>query len=183
MTVEKTVGAVTVEEQVKALLATAHLPLLEVRVKPDPDAAAVNVAQVPVVYQVPPLIIQPLTVPPLVTGSVPLPEKGPPGVGVEVGGVPVEVVMVVEGGVPVLGRYFTPVAEQLDLDPSEASQKEPREYHDRCLPGSAGTKVPVCTLPLTSKKYHISSRAPLLHWIDTWTPLGLARAAKISADV
>lgn len=100
------------------LFETAHLPLLEVRVNPDPDAVAVKVAQVPVVYQVPPLMMQPSTLPLVVTGSVPLPEKGLPGVEVEVGGVPVEVVMVVEGGVPVFGRYFTPVAGQLDFDPS-----------------------------------------------------------------
>lgn len=85
-----------------------------------PDAAAVNVAHVPVVYQVPPLMMQPLTLPPEVTGSVPLPENGTPGVDVGVGAV-VTVDKVVEGGVPVepLGRYLIPVAGQLDFEPSE----------------------------------------------------------------
>lgn len=79
------------------------------------------VAQVPVVYHVPPLMIQPLVFPPLVTGSVPLPEKGEPGIDVPVGCVPVDEVTVVDGGVPVLGRYFT-LAGQLDLAPSGYSQ-------------------------------------------------------------
>lgn len=69
-------------------------------------------------------MMQPLVVPPLVTGSVPLPEKGTPGVGVPVGGVPVDEVFVVEGGlggVPILGKYFT-FSGQLDLAPSGNSQ-------------------------------------------------------------
>ena len=50
-----------------------------------PVAVAVCVAQVPVVYHVPPLMMQPLAFPPLVTGSVPLPEKGEPVIDVPVG--------------------------------------------------------------------------------------------------
>lgn len=84
-----------------------------------PEGVAVKVAQVPVVYHVPPLMMQPFVFPPLVTGRVPLPEKGIPGVGVEVGGEVVAVVRVVEGGrVAVLGRYLMPVAGQSDLEPS-----------------------------------------------------------------
>lgn len=68
---------------------TAHLPLLEVSVKPDPaeesifaktktigdkpDAVAVNDAHVPVVYQVPPLITHPFWTPLVVIERVPLP--------------------------------------------------------------------------------------------------------------
>lgn len=63
-------------------------------------------------------MIQPFVLPPEVTGRVPLPEKGLPGVGVEDGSVPVDV----DGGVPVLGRYLIPLAGQLDLDPSESNQ-------------------------------------------------------------
>ena len=102
----------------------------------DPDAAAVKPAQVPVVYHVPPLMMQPVALPPVLTCKVPLPEKGVPGVVVEVGELPPVVVVVVEvGGVdPDLGRYLTPVAGQSDLDPS----------------GLVGMKVPVCTLPATS---------------------------------
>lgn len=83
-----------------------------------PEVAAVNVAHVPVVYQVPPLMMQPLTLPPEVTGNVPRPAKGTPGVGL--GGAVVTVDKVVEGGVPPepLGRYLIPVAGQLDLAPS-----------------------------------------------------------------
>lgn len=79
-------------------------------------------------YQVPPLMMQPLVAPPLVTGSVPRPEKGTPGVEVPVGGVPVDEVFVVEGGlggVPILGRYFTS-AGQLDLAPSGKGQSRRR---------------------------------------------------------
>ena len=82
-----------------------------------------KVAHVPVVYQVPPLMMQPFVLPPDVTGSVPRPEKGLPGVEVEVG----EVVLVLVGGglVPPdpLGRYLTPVAGQEDLDPSRHTYK------------------------------------------------------------
>lgn len=117
----------------------AHFPLLEVKVKPDPDGVAVNVAQVPVVYHVPLLIIQPSALPPVVTGRVPFPENGVPGtvVGVVVEEVlvfeEVLVVVVVPPLVP-LGRYFTPVAGQLDFEPS----------------GLVGMKSPVWTEPLTS---------------------------------
>ena len=110
----------------------AHFPLLLVRVKPEvPEGVAVKVAQVPVVYHVPALMMQPSGVPLVVTCKVPLPDKGVPGelVGEVVGVVVVVVVVVVP-----LGRYFTPVAGQEDLEPS----------------GLVGMKVPVWTLPLTS---------------------------------
>jgi len=45
------------------VLVTVHGPLLDVRVKPAPLAAAVNPAQVPPTYQVPALIMQPVLVP------------------------------------------------------------------------------------------------------------------------
>ena len=63
-------------------------------------------------------MMQPLVLPPEVTGRVPRPENGTPGVGF--GGAPVEVIIVVDGGgTKPLGRYLTPVAGQLDLDPSK----------------------------------------------------------------
>lgn len=71
-----------------------------------------NVAHVPVVYQVPPLITQPFCTPPVVTERVPLPD----GVLGEVGGL--------EGVPPVLGRYLIPVAGQSDLDPSEGRSSQ-----------------------------------------------------------
>lgn len=142
----KTVAVDTEVPQAKTLFTIPHSPLLELRVKPDPDAAAVNVAHVPVVYHVPALIIQPSDFPPVLTCSVPLPEKGAPGVLVPVGFVPVlvvvdpppVVVVPVAGAVvgvvlppPALGRYFTPVAGQLELEPA----------------GLVGMKDPDCTEP------------------------------------
>ena len=85
----------------------AHFPLLEVRVKPVPDAVAVNVAQVPPIYHVPPLMIQPLFAPPSVTSRYPLPENGVPGPVVPVGAA--VVVVVVGAGEPVFGKYLIPV--------------------------------------------------------------------------
>lgn len=125
----------------RMLFWTAHLPLLEVRVKPDPfwdasglvnvsgwgmgggriedtpEGVAVNVAQVPVVYHVPLLMMHPFCELPLVTIRVPLPENEVPGV--FVGGV-IEVVVVGDGVRLLLGRYLIPVAGQLDLDPSKS---------------------------------------------------------------
>ena len=122
----------TLEAQLSAPDTMAHFPLLLVRVKPEePEGAAVKVAHVPVVYQVPALMMQPSGVPLVVTWRVPLPEKGVPGL--LVGEVVVVVVVVVGGMVP-LGRYLTPVAGQEDLEPS----------------GLVGMKVPVWRLPLTS---------------------------------
>ena len=128
-----TVAVLTLEPQLSALDTMPHLPLLLVRVKPEePEGAAVKVAHVPVVYQVPALMMQPSGEPLVVTWRVPLPEKGvPPAGGVLVGVVVVVVVGVVE--VP-LGRYLTPVAGQEDLEPS----------------GLVGMKVPDWRLPLTS---------------------------------
>lgn len=87
----------------------------------EPDAVAVNVAQVPVVYHVPPLIMHPFCEPLLVTRSVPLPENEVPGVLVGV-----VVAVVVGGGVPVFGRYLIPVVGQLDLDPSAGNEQRKR---------------------------------------------------------
>lgn len=97
--------------------------------KPLPDTVAVKEAHVPPMYHVPALTMQPFAVPPEVTWSVPLPEKGVPGAVVglepgEVGEVVVEVVIVVivvevVGEEPDLGRYLTPVAGQSDFEPSD----------------------------------------------------------------
>lgn len=124
----KTVAFDTEVPHARTFFTIPHLPLLELRVKPDPDAAAVKVAHVPLVYHVPALTIQPSALPPVLTCSVPLPEKGAPGVLVPVGFVPVvvfivdppPVVVVVDVVLPppALGRYFTPVAGQLELEPA-----------------------------------------------------------------
>lgn len=81
---------------------------------------AVKVAQVPVVYQVPLLIIQPFCLPPLVTNKVPLPEKDVPGA--PVGLVSMVLVFVAggDGRLPVLGKYLIPVAGQLELAPAKS---------------------------------------------------------------
>ena len=126
------------------------MPLLDFRVKPLPDAVAVKVAQVPPMYHVPALMMQPFDAPPEVTWRVPLPENGVPGevVGLVLG-VEVVVVVVVEVPEPDLGRYLTPVAGQSDVAPS--SKFSGVDYpRDDGLPGLVGMKVPVCTLPLTS---------------------------------
>lgn len=92
--------------------------------KPLPDTVAVKEAQVPPMYQVPGLMMQPVALPPELTWRVPLPEKGVPGavVGLVPGAVVVvEVVVVdrvVEAPEPDLGRYLTPVAGQSDVAPS-----------------------------------------------------------------
>ena len=83
--------------------------------KPLPEGVAVKVAQVPPMYHVPALMMQPFAVPPEVTWRVPLPEKGVPGA--VVGPVPGAVV-VGEVPEPDLGRYLTPVAGQSDDAPS-----------------------------------------------------------------
>lgn len=110
----KTVPVVIPEPQVRLLLWTAHSPLLDVSVKPVPDAVAVKPAHVPPMYHVPPLMMQPFDAPPVATWRVPFPENGVPGV--VVGFVPggVVVVEVVEP----LGRYLMPVAGQLPFEPS-----------------------------------------------------------------
>ena len=80
------------------------------------------------VYHVPPLMMQPLTMPPVITGSCPLPEKGIPGTdgadGVGLGGAEVVVERVVLGGAlpKTLGKYLIPVAGQSDLEPSKKSK-------------------------------------------------------------
>lgn len=115
----------TEEAQTRSAFWTAHRPLLEVRVKPLPEAVAVKVAHVPPMYHVPALMMQPFACPPEVTWRVPLPEKGVPGadVGLVPGAVVVEEVIVVEVVdevlEPDLGRYLTPVAGQSDVAPSK----------------------------------------------------------------
>ena len=131
-TFEKTVAVLMLVPQLSAPDTTPHFPLLDVRVKPEPEAAAVKVAHVPVVYHVPPLMIHPSAFPPVVTCNVPLPENGVPGL--VVGPDPAVVVVVVGGLVVPLGRYLIPVAGQEDLLPS----------------GFVGMKSPVWTEPFTS---------------------------------
>lgn len=120
----KTVPALTVLSQTRFPLCTAHRPLLDVRVKPGPEAVAVKPAHVPVVYHLPPLMMQPSAWPPVETWRVPLPEKDVPGVVVGVGLVPGGVVLVLvvgAGGLvteSALGRYLMPVAGQAPLEPS-----------------------------------------------------------------
>ena len=84
--------------------------------KPVPDAVAVNVAQVPPIYHVPPLMMQPLFAPPSVTSRYPLPENGVPGAVVPVGAA--VVVVVVVAGEPVFGKYLIPVEGQSELVPT-----------------------------------------------------------------
>lgn len=111
--VVNTPAVVTPVPHVNVPLAALHLPLDDVKVNPPDTGAAVKVAHVPVVYHVPPEMMQPFVELPDVTGRVPLPENVPE---VDVGAVVVEVV--VGGGEEVLGRYLMPVAGQLDLEPS-----------------------------------------------------------------
>lgn len=116
-----------VDAQLKVPEVTAQRPLLDLSVKPLPEGVAVKEAQVPEVYHVPPLMIQP----PLSTLRVPLPLNGVPG-----GLVPVGAVVVVVGdpvgAAPLLGMYLK-LAGHVDLEPS----------------GSAATNWPVCTEPRT----------------------------------
>lgn len=129
----KTVASVMVAAQLSFPETTPHFPLLDVSVKPVPEEEAVKVAHVPVVYHVPPLMIQPTALPSVVTCSVPLPEKGVPGLAVGPGGaVPVGVVVVVVGAP--LGRYLIPVEGQEFFSPS----------------GFVAIKVPVCAEPRTT---------------------------------
>jgi hypothetical protein len=60
----------------------------------------------------------------------------------------------VDTGDPDLGKYLMPVDGQLP----------------DCPTGAEATKVPVCTEPMTSKLYQISSRAPLEQRIITGNP-------------
>jgi hypothetical protein len=139
--------AVTPEPHVKVELEIPQLPLELLSVNPDPaeirqsqlhrntgelvpDAVAVKVAQVPLLYHVPALIKHPVWVLPETPFKYPEPEKVPvPPVGVEPGGVE-------EVGVelPDLGRYLIPVEGQSDDAPT----------------GVAGTNVPDWTEPRTS---------------------------------
>jgi hypothetical protein len=55
--------AVTLDPHVRAPETTPHLPLDDVREKPEPEVAAVKVAHVPLVYHVPAEMMQPLFAP------------------------------------------------------------------------------------------------------------------------
>ena len=86
-----------------------------------------------------------------------MPEKGVPGVvvGLVPGEVVVEVVLVVvvvgEVPEPDLGRYWTPVAGQSDVAPSDPQISIVKRSQRRGpLLGLVGMNVPVCRLPLTS---------------------------------
>jgi hypothetical protein len=115
------------------LLVILNSIIKEQRAKIVPLGVAVNLAQLPEVYQVPPLMMHPFCPPFITTLRKPLPDNTGE-VDVEVGGV-VELVTV--GGVvpPGFGRYFTPDAAQLDPEPT----------------GLADVNVPTCTDPWTLK--------------------------------
>jgi len=90
---------------------------------------------VPLVYHVPALIKHPVWVPLVYAFKYPDPEKVPLSpIGLELALDAVVLVVVVETGLPDLGRYLIPVDEQLEV----------------CPTGEVGTKVPVCTEPRTS---------------------------------
>jgi len=123
-TAVKTV-AVLPDAQLKVELATPQAPLEDFKVKPEPEAVAVYVAQVPLVYQVPAEIKQP----PPDASKKPVPEKVPGvPVGEELTEVPVPV-----AAAPDLGRYLIPVLGQEPV----------------CPTGAEGMKVPSCTEPWT----------------------------------
>jgi len=103
---ELKVVAATPDPHVSLPLTIPQVPFEDVRVKLLLEPLAVNDAQVPDVYQVPALMIQPFCEPEATTFRYPLPEKAPP---VEVGAA-VVVVLVPVGVVELpLGRYLIPV--------------------------------------------------------------------------
>ena len=122
--------AETPEPQVNLPDTTPQLPLEDVRVKPSPEEAAWYVAQVPEVYHVPPEMRQPFFEPDEITFRYPLPLKAGP---VAVGDGAAEVRVEVGEDEEPLGGYLMPVAGQEEDEPSL----------------SAGSKVPLCTLPRT----------------------------------
>lgn len=65
-------------EQLNAPSTTAHFPFVDSRLNPSSALAARKVAQVPLVYHVPPLMMQPLFLPPVLTFKCPLPLNGGP---------------------------------------------------------------------------------------------------------
>lgn len=147
-----------------------------------PEAAAVNVAHVPVVYQVPAEMMHPTELLPVLTFKNPLPSNTPVPVGAG-GGL---TLVVVGGALPPLGRYLTPVAGQVDLVPSIYCSNYKhvlkimpdfggKEKND--IPGSAATNWPVGTLPSTLKWYQISFNSPLLQPMVTGRPFTAVRAA------
>lgn len=124
--------ALAPDAQAKVEPVIPQAPLEVLRVKPEPDAVAVKVAQVPPTYHVPAEIKQPVVLPALTTLRVPAPAKEEP-----VGAVPEEVVVaggvvdvgvvvevgateevLFETGEPVLGTYLMPVAGQLEEPPT-----------------------------------------------------------------
>ena len=117
--------------------------------KPSPEVEAVKVAHVPVVYHVPPEMMQPFVLPEVTTFRYPLPLKEPL-VGVEVGPVLVEVetvlveveTVLVEVG-PVLVEVAVEVGE-LPPPPDFGKYLIPVLGQEEVLPtASVGTNVPV----------------------------------------
>ena len=138
----KTAGAVTPAAHRKVSCEMSQKPLLDLRVKllsvatlavaceervgkkgvPLLVLLVVNVAQVPVVYHVPPLIMQPFFLPPVSTLRYPLPEKGALEAVLEGAFVALAVPDAVEDvgvgeDVVFLGRYCS-VAGHEDFEPS-----------------------------------------------------------------
>lgn len=124
----------TLASHVSAPPTIPHLPFELVNVNPSPASVAEKVAQVPVVYHVPLLMIHPFLLPSTSTLIYPFPLNGVPGADVLVGAGPPTVVLVALGWLADLGRYLMPVCGHVDFVPS----------------GFAGTKSPVCKLPRTS---------------------------------
>ena len=123
--------------------AIAHPPFDDLSWKPLLDGVTVNVAQVPVVYQAPPEMMQPFLLPEVMTLRYPLPLNGGP-VGDDAEELLLDGAVVLDGAVlvgedppppPPLGRYLIPVLSQVDALPSFW----------------AGTKVPDWTEPRTLK--------------------------------
>jgi hypothetical protein len=110
--------------------ATPQLPFEDFKVKPLPEAVAVMVAHVPLVYQVPAEMIHPFWLPPDTTLRYPLPLKVPPG---EVGLDPGDELVEVGDEPPLLGLYLMPVLGQLDLVNDSAATNVPDWSEPRTL--------------------------------------------------
>lgn len=108
--------AETDEPQDSAPLTIPQLPFDDFNVKPEPEEVAVIVAQVPVVYHVPPEMMHPCWLPEVTTLRKPEPLKPP----VEVGLGPDEVVVLVDVGVapPVFGKYLMPLLGHVPVLPT-----------------------------------------------------------------
>ena len=77
MDIVKTV-AVTPGPYDKVPLNIPQFPSEDLTIKSEPDAVAVNVAHVPLIYHVPALMIQPLVKPPVLMSRQPVSESIPP---------------------------------------------------------------------------------------------------------